>query len=69
MQPNIVDIIMVGIECKCWHTVVIDDLAKLLMNKPLTMDRMYMFLLEIVCLTCIKNVPPKKCDKMITYSL
>jgi len=65
MQPNIVDIIMVDIECKCWHIVVIDDLANLLVNKPLTMDRMYMFLSEIVCLTCIQNVVPKKCDKMI----
>ncbi len=38
----------------------------MLMNRPLTMDKICMFLLEISWLTCMQNIAPKTCGKMIT---
>jgi len=38
-----------------------------ILSRSLTMDSIRIYLLKIAWLTCMQNVTPKKCDKMIIY--
>jgi hypothetical protein len=37
------------------------------LSKPLKMDRIHIYLLDVTCLTSMQNVVVRKCGKMITH--
>jgi hypothetical protein len=66
-KSKFVVVIKVGVECMCQHNVVVDINTNMFVNRPLTTNRIHMYLLEVVWLTCMQNMAFKKCDKMIIH--